>query len=91
LHPDLVLIGVKMGEMSGIEAMRGIRVSPSPPLVVATTLYDESRYRAKAEAAGADAVVAKPEFGTRLLPIIRALTSTGRARAGAGEDGDVPE
>jgi DNA-binding NarL/FixJ family response regulator len=75
LRPDLVLIDVTMRDMSGIEATRRIKTGAEPPLVVVTTLYDESRYRAKALAAGADAVVAKPDLGTRLLPIIHQLTS----------------
>lgn len=75
LHPDLVLIDVAMPDLNGIEATRRMKAGPFAPLVVVTTLYEESRYRVKAESAGADAVVAKPELGSRLLPIIRALTS----------------
>jgi DNA-binding NarL/FixJ family response regulator len=91
LHPDLVLIDVGITDMNGIEATRRIKAGPDPPLVVVTTFYDESRYRAKAKAAGADAVVAKPELGTRLLPIIRALTSTGPGGPGVPEGEEGPE
>jgi DNA-binding NarL/FixJ family response regulator len=76
LHPDLVLIDVAMPDLNGIEATRRMKAGPFAPLVVVTTLYEESRYRVKAKSAGADAVVAKPELGSRLLPIIRALTSS---------------
>jgi DNA-binding NarL/FixJ family response regulator len=85
LHPDLVLIDVAMPDLNGIEATRRMKAGPFAPLVVVTTLYEESRYRVKAESAGADAVVAKPELGSRLLPIISALTSRDPHRRVAAE------
>jgi len=91
LHPELVVIDIAIGDLDGVETTRLIKTEPDPPLVVITTLYDESRYRATAEAAGADAVVAKTELGTRLLPIIRALTSRAPGGAGVPEHNDVSE
>ena len=91
MHPDLVLVDVTMGDMSGIEATRRMKAEPRPPLVVLTTLYDESRYEREAMAAGADGLVAKPELGTRLLPIIRVLTSSEPTGTRASEGSDISE
>ncbi len=73
LRPDLVLMDIAMPDMSGLEATRQIKALPSPPRVVILTLYDNPEYRHAAEIAHADGFVAKSDFGTRLLPTIRAL------------------
>ncbi len=73
LHPDLVLMDLAMPGMNGLEAARQIRTQPDPPRIVIVTMYDSPEYRVAAEAEGAEGFVTKPEFGTRLLPLIRTL------------------
>jgi DNA-binding NarL/FixJ family response regulator len=73
LQPDLVLMDVAMPEMNGFAATRQIKGRPNPPRVIVLTLYDNDEYRAQAQAVGADGFVAKSEFGTQLLPLIRTL------------------
>jgi DNA-binding NarL/FixJ family response regulator len=73
LHPDLVLMDVAMPDMNGLEATRTIKARPGAPRVIILTLHDNAEYRAAAEAAGADAFVAKWELNTALLPLIYIL------------------
>jgi DNA-binding NarL/FixJ family response regulator len=74
--PDLVLMDVAMPEMNGLEATRRIKSQPRAPLVVVVTLYDNTEYRARAEAVGADAFVSKGEFATQLVPLIDSLVAS---------------
>lgn len=73
LQPDLVLMDIAMPGINGLEATRQIKARPSAPRVIILTLHDNPEYRRAAADAQADGFVAKSEFGTRLLPTIRAL------------------
>ena len=69
LHPDLVLMDLKMPEMDGLEATRLIKAQPGAPHVVIVSLHDNNAYVEAAANAGADGFVSKSEFST-LLPVL---------------------
>lgn len=73
LHPDLVLMDMAMPQMDGLEATRRIKARPNPPRIIMLTLHDNPAYATEAKAVGADGFVAKSEFGTQLLPVIRTI------------------
>lgn len=73
LRPDLVLMDWVMPGLNGLEATRVLKAQPDAPRVVILTLYDLPEYRAAAAAARADGFVAKAEFSTQLLPLLRTL------------------
>ena len=73
LRPDLILIDLVMPGMDGLEATRRIKAQPAPPRVVILTLFDGAEYRTAILEAHADGVLAKSEFGSRLLPLIHDL------------------
>ncbi len=74
-HPDLIVMDVQLPELDGLGATRSIKADPdlrSIPLLIATS-YALSGDQAKAEAAGADAYIAKPFSPRSLLAIVRRL------------------
>jgi CheY-like chemotaxis protein len=73
LRPDLVLMDIKMPEMTGLEATRRIKEFPDAPRVIIVTLYDTPTYRAAAEEVRADGFIAKAEFTEQILPLIYGL------------------
>lgn len=78
LHaPDLILMDIQMPVLDGYEATRQIKAVPELrhiPIIVVTS-YAMSGDEAKAQAAGADAYVAKPFSPRELLSKIQHLLS----------------
>ena len=70
-RPDLVVMDWKMPRLNGLETTRLIKQQRDAPRVIILTLYDNAEYRAAALIAHADGFVAKSEFGTQLLPLVR--------------------
>ncbi|HVF10002.1 MAG TPA: response regulator transcription factor [Abditibacteriaceae bacterium] len=69
LHPDLVLMDLKMPGMDGLEATRRIKTQPGAPNIVIVSLHDNSAYVEAAANAGADGFVSKAEFSA-LFPVL---------------------
>lgn len=87
LHPDLILMDLVMPGMDGLEATRCIKARPAAPRVVILTLFNGAEYRTAVLDAHADGVLAKSEFGSRLLPLIHNLFD---APAGDSTQGNEP-
>jgi two-component system cell cycle response regulator DivK len=71
--PDLVLMDVQLPKMSGLEATRALRATPSTasvPIIVVTS-FALSGDDQRAMAAGASAYLAKPYSPRQLLEMIR--------------------
>ncbi|MBI3896668.1 MAG: response regulator transcription factor [Gammaproteobacteria bacterium] len=77
LHPDLVLMDVRMPEMDGLEATQRIKRGIEPPQVIVMTLHNHVAYRRRAEQAGADGFVGKEEFGTASLELLTDFDNRG--------------
>lgn len=80
LRPDLVLLDIAMPSMSGFEVAEALNSQPLPPRIVFLSLYDNTAYRAIAAAYGAVELVSKPDFNTKIIPLLEALA----AEAGKG-------
>jgi DNA-binding NarL/FixJ family response regulator len=75
LHPDVVVMDIRMRGMDGIEATEAMaHVSPGIPVVM-LSLHDDPATRARAKAAGARGFVGKHEAANRLLATIREVAA----------------
>ena len=74
LHPDLVLMDINMGGISGIEATRQIVAAYPGVTVFLLSTYQEEDLPPDVSSCGASAYVNKDEFGGRAL---RALWEAG--------------
>jgi DNA-binding NarL/FixJ family response regulator len=66
LHPDVVLMDIRMPELDGLEATRALMRDPQPPRVVVVTTFDLDEYVYGALRAGACGFLLK-DAGPRLL------------------------
>jgi DNA-binding NarL/FixJ family response regulator len=66
LHPDVVLMDIRMPELDGLEATRALMADPSPPRIVVVTTFDLDEYVYGALRAGACGFLLK-DAGPRLL------------------------
>jgi PAS domain S-box-containing protein len=85
LKPDVVLMDVKMGGISGLTAT-GLLKSDLPGIqIIILSLYDLEAYREAAQAVGASAYVPKKHLVDELLPAIqRAVQTDQSAQAPTG-------
>jgi DNA-binding NarL/FixJ family response regulator len=67
LHPELVLLDVRMPGMDGIEAARRIKAGHPRTVVVLISIEDGGGVPSTARTCGAAALVRKQDFGPSLL------------------------
>ncbi|HET7551054.1 MAG TPA: ATP-binding protein [Gemmatimonadaceae bacterium] len=83
--PDLVVLDIKLPDMTGYEVCRQIKSAPttaSIPVMHLSASYTENADRAYGLEAGADAYLTHPVDPALLLATARALMRAGRAEAG---------
>jgi DNA-binding NarL/FixJ family response regulator len=67
LHPELVLLDVRMSGLDGIEAARLITAAHPETVVVLISVEDPDEFAQAARSSGAAALVRKQDFGPALL------------------------
>ena len=75
LHPDVVLMDVRMPNLDGIEATRRIRAQPEAPRVLVLTTFDLDEYVYAGLRAGASGFLLKDALATDLVSAIRAVVA----------------
>ena len=73
LQPDLVLLGLRLTGINGLEATRQIKARSRAPAVIMVTADDTPACRAAARAAGTDGFVGKQNLFKQLPAVIRKL------------------
>jgi DNA-binding NarL/FixJ family response regulator len=78
LHPDVVLMDIRMPVMNGLEATRALHRTGRPPAVIVLTTFDADDHVVGAVAAGADGFLLKDTPPTEIVSAIR-LVAAGEA------------
>jgi DNA-binding NarL/FixJ family response regulator len=73
LRPDILVIDLVMPGVTGLEAMRRIKMNHPATKVIITTVHRQNAYLRAAEASGTDAFLIKRTLMTTLVPTIRRL------------------
>ena len=71
LKPDVLILDISMGVMSGLEAARLLTRIGSKAKIVFLTVHDDQEFVEEAFSAGAVGYVTKPRLGTDLLVAVR--------------------
>jgi DNA-binding NarL/FixJ family response regulator len=77
LHPNLVLMDVRMHGMNGLDAARRMTGSSSKIHVIILSQFDIDEYKRAAAEAGASGYVVKKTMMQQLIPAIKAAVSKG--------------
>jgi DNA-binding NarL/FixJ family response regulator len=75
LRPDVVLMDIRMPELSGLEATRALHAQPDPPRVIVLTTFDADDHVVGALAAGADGFLLKDTPPPLILDAIRKVAA----------------
>ena len=73
LHPDVVVMDIRMRRMDGAEATRRLRLLPAAPPVLALTTFDDEETVAAALGAGAAGFILKDAPGEEIVRAVIAV------------------
>lgn len=71
LLPHLILMDIAMPRMNGLQATQAIKRLERAPKIFILTMHEGSEYEHAAKLAGADAIIHKGDFISRLLPMMQ--------------------
>ena len=72
LQPDVIILDISMGRLSGIEVARRLRDTGRQAKIVFLTVHEDQEFVSAALGAGGSAYVVKSRMGTDLIDAVRA-------------------
>ena len=75
LRADVVLMDIRMPQVSGLEATKTLYADPDPPHVIVLTTFDADEHVMSALAAGADGFLLKDTPPAQILDAIRSVAA----------------
>ena len=75
LRADVVLMDIRMPQVSGLEATKTLYADPDPPHVIVLTTFDADEHVMSALAAGADGFLLKDTPPAQILEAIRSVAA----------------
>ena len=73
LQPDIVVLDISMGRLSGIDVARRLRDTGRPAKIIFLTVHEDQDFVSAAVGAGGSAYVVKSRMGADLMSAIRAV------------------
>ena len=75
LRPDIIILDISMGEVSGIDIARELRDSGCQAKIIFLTVHEDSDYMNAGMGAGGSAYVVKSRLSQDLFPAVNAVLS----------------
>jgi len=73
LRPEVVLLNLTLPDMSGLTALRRMKMLPDPPIVIVMSFHCSNAARAAIRELGADDCIIKSEVARTLSPMVERL------------------
>ena len=73
LHPDLVVLDIRMPMINGLDVLKTLVDSPEKPVVIILTQYPYPQYREKCKELGADHFLEKSSDIDKVFSIVQKL------------------
>ena len=81
LHPDVVILDIRLSEGNGIEVLQKIKKERSAPIIIMFTQYPYPQYRNKCKEAGADFFFDKSTEFHKISEVLEKINQEPQARS----------
>jgi CheY-like chemotaxis protein len=69
-HPEIVVLDIRLPDMSGLDVARRVKAGPNPPVVILISSGDRREYEQAAREAGARGFIAKADLTAEALRLL---------------------
>lgn len=81
LHPDVVILDIRLSEGNGIEVLKKIKKGRTAPVIIMFTNYPYPQYRKKCQEAGADFFFDKSAEFHKITGVLEKINRKSRGRS----------
>jgi DNA-binding NarL/FixJ family response regulator len=69
-HPEIVVLDIRLPDMSGLDVARRLNAGPNPPLLILISSGDRREYEQVAHEAGARGFIPKADFTAQAVRLL---------------------